>query len=744
MRRLRFFLCFLICLILSKLTDMKFYFLQLFLLISFSSFGQFFVSGSVIDCENKQKIKGVSIEIQGIKQQIISSENGNFTLTNIPKGKHILFVSKDGFKSQHFQIEVKKNIKNFSLAICKDKEVEIQEVIVTATRSQKNLKNVPITVQVVTSEDIKKSHSIDFQSFLENEFSGINFSYKGGMPNINMMGFGGKYILFLVNGERMAGEFFDNIDYDRIDVDNIERIEIIKGASSSLYGSNALGGVINIITKETHNPLEISTSYLYDSNKEHKINLSVGSGQKWGSVSLNSFFKHRKPYILKDSKPTEIIFDDGQTKQEKLSQMYIAGFTNYGINPKFKINILPEKLEAEISPNYYFSERNSGSEFSQKVRDHYHNYTLNSKLNYKIDDTQTLSLSGAFDRYDKFNYYLLLKEKEKNYENTIWRTALQYNLNLLNKHSLVFGAEILSDELLSFRFNKEGTQSKENTKNYTIFGQQDWELTSKFTLVTGIRLDYHSFFKQHFTYRLSGMYKLSPKITFRGGYSSGFRSPTLKELYTNWFHPWGGGFQIMGNKNLKPETSHNINFSTDYNSRKWNVTAMAQLSDVKNKIANNWTQANDTIQFVNFGGRTRVIGSEFSASYRLNKSFRFKSSYAYYFIEKRKSEERPHTLTFKAEYLPDPDAKYIPNVILSGKWVSPTRLFSTDDNNREYSIQYEGYAIWRLQTSVKLPYGFSASAGVNNLLDYITPTTSFNSSISPGRTYFVGLKWSFQ
>ena len=109
-----------------------------------------------------------------------------------------------------------------------DEPIKLNEIIVTATRAQKNLKNVPITVQVVTAEDIRKSQATDFQSFLETEFAGINFTYDGGMPNINMMGFGGKYVLFLMDGERMAGETFDNIDYNRIDLDNIERIEIIK------------------------------------------------------------------------------------------------------------------------------------------------------------------------------------------------------------------------------------------------------------------------------------------------------------------------------------------------------------------------------------------------------------------------------------------------------------------------------------------------------------------------------------
>ena len=268
-------------------------------------------------------------------------------------------------------------------------------------------------------------------------------------------------------------------------------------------------------------------------------------------------------------------------------------------------------------------------------------------------------------------------------------------------------------------------------------------LSPKFTFVTGVRMDYHSFFKEYFTFRASVMYKIDDKFTVRGGYSTGFRSPTLKELYTNWFHPWGGGFQIIGNKELKPETSNNINLSVDFNSKRWNITAMTQYSIIKDKIANEWTQSNDTIQYVNFNGKSRIIGSEFSASYRISKSLRLKGSYAFYSIEKRKSEERPHSFTFKAEYIPKYGEKYIPNVVLSGKFVSSTKLFAKNSDNEEYHIPYEGYSTWRLQAFSLLPYKITISAGIDNIFDYVTKTTSFYSSISPGRTYFVGLKWNF-
>ena len=609
----------------------------------------------------------------------------------------------------------------------KEKETEIKEVVVTATRSQKKLKDIPITVQVVTAEDIKKSQSTDFKTFLENEFSGINFTYNGGSPNINMMGFGGKYVLFLMNGERMAGETFDNIDYDRIDIDNIERIEIIKGASSSLYGSNAIGGVINIITKDSKSPLDINAGYLYDNSRDHKVNLSVGTKQKWGNLSVSSFYKMREPYIIKDRISTNGVYNE----------LNVAGFTNYGINPKLTFNLSP-KINLSLTPGYYFSERNPGTPASKIVREQYYNYNLGLKTNIKFNDNQNLIVSGTFDRYDKYDYFRKIKEKEKKYENEVWRVSSQYNQNLFKKHTLVAGGEVFSEKLLSFMFKNESTGGRENAQTYSAFTQQDWVINPAVTLVTGARMDYHSIFKQYFTFRLAGMYRFDETMTIRAGYSGGFRSPTLKELYTNWFHPWGGGFQLMGNKNLRPETSDNFNISIDFNFKKLNLTFITQYSKIKDKI-NLRGNIGDTLRHVNLHGNTDVLSSEVSAIYKMNKNFHFKGSYSYYDIGKRRSENRPHTLTFKAEYIPS--AKYyIPSIIISGKYLSRTKIY--DDDSSSF-VSYAPYSIWRLQLASKLPLGFTLTGGINNIFGYTADKVGFYSSVDIGRTFYLGLKWNF-
>nr|WP_314751382.1 TonB-dependent receptor [uncultured Capnocytophaga sp.] len=697
--------------------------------------GQYSLTGTITDCLSRAPLSGATVELVGQQKTVQTNAQGQFSFQDLSKGTHHFYVSQDDYKGHFFKVSIKRNEKNYIFALCKNKEIEVGELVVTATRRERNLKNVPITVQVITAEEIQKSQAPDFQSFLENEFSGINFTNEGGMPNINMMGFGGKYVLFLMDGERMAGETFDNIDYDRIDLENIERIEVIKGASSSLYGSNALGGVINIITKDAQKPLELSANYLYNTQEDHKTNLSVGTKQRWGSVRVPVFYNFRQPYIIVDKEPLKT-YKNGVPHYSRMGELNVAGFTNYGASPKLTFDLSP-KWNLSLAPSYYFSERNAGTQSSKKLRDRYYNYSGALKSDYKITDSKTLSLSAAYDRYDKYKYYVLLNEKEKSYENSILRVGGQYNQSIKEKHSLVAGTEVNSDELLSFRFTNTGEEAKKNAQNYALFTQQEWALSEDFTLVTGVRMDYHSLFQQYLTYRLSGMFKIDA-FTLRGGYASGFRSPTLKELYTNWFHPWGGGFQIMGNKKLTPETSHNTTFSVDFNAKKWNITAITQFSKVKDKIALYWSRSKDTIRYVNHAGNTDIISSELSGTYRPSRYFRLKGSYAYYVSSNSRSDVRPHTFTAKVEYVEQSDLKYLPNVLLSGKYLAGSDIY---DNKSTYT-HYEGYGLWRLQLSKKLPYHFILNAGVDNLFDYIAPTTSFYSTTTPGRTYFVGLKWN--
>ena len=123
---------------------------------------------------------------------------------------------------------------------CEWDVLNLNEVVITGTRVPKLLKDSPVQTRLITSKDIERSDATDIQGLLQAELPGVEFSYAMNQQvHLNFGGFGGQSLLFLIDGERIAGETLDDVDFSRIDMNNVERIEIVRGASSSLYGSNA-------------------------------------------------------------------------------------------------------------------------------------------------------------------------------------------------------------------------------------------------------------------------------------------------------------------------------------------------------------------------------------------------------------------------------------------------------------------------------------------------------------------------
>ncbi|NDV83362.1 TonB-dependent receptor [Bacteroides sp. 51] len=728
--------------------------IYLILLLSISisiSAKDYTIQGKVVDQKDKTGLSNINVGIQGTNKGTLTNRNGEFSLSGVAGEECILAVYAIGYETVLQTLKPGNNTGKLTIVL-EEKPYELEQVVVTATRSERVLKDVPIATQVISRKTLEKMQISNFRDVLEYEMPGVEFTNNGGYANINMLGFGGKYVLFLVDGERMAGESFDNIDYNRINMDNIERMEIVKGASSSLYGSNAVGGVVNIITKKPDRPLQIQASGRYGSHGEQNASLLVSSLQKWGSMSLSGSYKTQDPYTLKDREALTQKYENGTIVEQALSETNIAGYEDYNITPK--VTFTPnDKLEIELKGGYFFKERNPGGRDGEKVRDRFYDYTGGVKANYEISKNQHVSLSGNYDRYDKYDYYRLLKEKEKNYENSQIRVSGLYDLMIGGKHSIVAGAEYLSDDLMTYMFEKEGESDQRDAYTYSVFTQQEWVLHKKVTMVTGLRYDYHSRFKGHLTPRLSFMYRPNKILTLRGGYSGGFRSPTLKELYTDWFHPYGGGFQIIGNSDMKAETSNNFTVSGEVALGKTLITGMAQYSIIDEKINSVWLN-NDTIQYVN-QGNAKIFSSEVTVSHRFGKDVMVRGTYAYvHDNHKKRSTTRPHTATFRVDYTTNFLKKYNPTMSFSGKYFSGMDVYGTGDiteidnttgmsktETEEYVVKYDGYSIWRLTLQVPLPYNLSVNGGINNLFDYKPKFSSFYSSISSGRTYYVGLTW---
>ncbi|MDO4790852.1 MAG: TonB-dependent receptor plug domain-containing protein, partial [Porphyromonas sp.] len=164
---------------------------------------------------------------------------------------------------------------------------EIEEVVVTATRTPKKISNSPVMTQVITAKQIESRGLTDIKSLLSQEVPGLTFNEVGFGTSINMQGLNGKHILFLIDGERIAGETGNNIDYQRINLNNIERIEIVQGAGSAIYGTQAMGGVINIITKKPKDRFQLSLDAKW--SPPYQTNYpSIEKGDKYALFKRNA------------------------------------------------------------------------------------------------------------------------------------------------------------------------------------------------------------------------------------------------------------------------------------------------------------------------------------------------------------------------------------------------------------------------------------------------------------------------
>ncbi len=172
--------------------------------------------------------------------------------------------------------------------------VELEPVVVTASHTPKALKDAPVVTRLITLHDIKITDATNIQDMLIQELPGLEFGFAMSQEtSLNMSGFGGNAVLFLVDGERMAGETMDNVDYSRMSLENAGRIEIVKGASSALYGSNAVGGVVNIISRENLEPWTANAHSRY-STFGHEWRNGAGfsfNNRKWNSQTS---FQHTK------------------------------------------------------------------------------------------------------------------------------------------------------------------------------------------------------------------------------------------------------------------------------------------------------------------------------------------------------------------------------------------------------------------------------------------------------------------
>lgn len=210
-------------------------------------FAQNTISGK-IKTTNNELLTGANIVIKNSSVGTASDAEGNYKLSGLKNGEYNIRVSFFGYETIELPIELTGTDISLDFEMV-ETSVDLNAIVVTGTRTEKSLKNTPVLTQSINIQELQNKDATNLIEALEFMVPGIEFSNTVSGKSVSLQGIDPQYILFLVNGERLAGETYGDLDYSRINMANIERIEVVKGASSTLYGSNALGGVVNIITK---------------------------------------------------------------------------------------------------------------------------------------------------------------------------------------------------------------------------------------------------------------------------------------------------------------------------------------------------------------------------------------------------------------------------------------------------------------------------------------------------------------
>lgn len=690
-------------------------------LMAVGASAQRIVSGTVVD-ENNESLPGTTVTVKELPALGATTDNrGAYSLTLPDAKEYTLQVSYIGYLTQTRKVAAgSKNVReDFRL---KEDAIGMETVVVTGTRTPKLLKDAPIVTRVITADDIKKVDATHIGDLLQAELPGIEFSYAmNQQTSLNMQGFGGNAVLFLVDGERLAGETLDNIDYDRLNMDNVERIEIVKGAASSLYGSNAVGGVVNIISKVSTEPWSVNLNARYGAYDNQRYG---------GSIGFNAGKFNSMTNIQHTSVDTIPMKNDGDFKK-----VYASKTWNVKERLVYTHN---DHLKLTARAGYFFRERdqmNNGS-----ARDRYRDFSGGLKGNYVFDKKSDLEVGYTFDQYDKSDYMPQTGRDVRDYSNVQHSVRAFYNHTFVDKHTLTVGGDYMRDYLMSYQFEDNGSKHQ-----YTVdaFAQFDMNLTDRLNIIAGLRYDYYSDANvENTSSKLGIMYKVGD-CSLRASYAGGFRAPTLKEMYMNF--DMASIFMIYGNPNLKPETSQNYSLSAEYMKGRYNLTVTGFYNMVDNRISTVWSDALKGQFYTNIS-QVKISGLDANASVRYPCGISARLSYAYTHEHIKKGEPyisttRPHTATARVEY----DRKwknYAFNIALNGRYLSKvdTEQYTSNTSYEETEkVTYPAYTMWKLTLTQKVWKGISITAVVDNLFNYVPSYYYNNSPATTGTTVSVGM-----
>ena len=658
----------------------------------------------------------------------------------------------------------------------------LNPVVVTGSGHHQRLKSTATPVHVLSAQEIHEQGITNFGDALTRMMPQASMAPNSMGTFLRLNGLGNKYILILINGQKLSGDISNNVDLSRINMSRVKRIEILDGAASSLYGSDAIAGVINIITDQP-------TQHLISVASDTRVS---GHGQLTEDVTLDIYKNGFGSY-------TSFTHDRADSYQNN-NQEYIKG-SDTELQPTiaplftgYRSNIIGQKFT--YAPTDHLA-LNAGLDYSYKITSRpdtrsditggtdyemrYKGFRWNIGGIYKFGGRggagargNSLQANFTVDRfrygkeYDVATSDYAVGDYVQSKKQRMMDGELKAILGLTRHSTTIFGANWRKDYLKATSGNID-----QNVYTLAAYAQHEQTLFKDFTATVGLRLTHHETFNNHLTPKVALMYAPG-NFRFRATYSSGFRAPGLDELYYHYFSVNRGKAQIsFGNPNLSPEKSHYVSLNAEYRSQFIAVSLTGYLNRINDMVIKENVpvgegdlqmlrrefpemtddQAAKLVSYALYQNSDvgDVKGLQLNLSANLFPGFNLSANYVYTYARNKSGDEWTpmersirHAATIAADYHHS-WGLYALNVNLNGRLQSKTY----------YTGAYEdapGFGVWNLNTThtfdiVKWAV-LEPSLGIDNIFDRVDrrPDSSVRkyALFSPGRMLVAGLKVRFK
>lgn len=475
-------------------------------------------------------------------------------------------------------------------------ETELNPVVVTGNGHHQLLKSTTTPVHVLSEKLIKESGVTDFQDAMTRLLPQVSFSPNAMGSYIRVNGLGNKYVLILVNGKKMIGDIAGNVDLNRIDMSKVKRIEVLDGAASALYGSDAIGGVINIITEQKNlDTVFISTEARVSGEGQYSHSANVELTGDY-VTSKTSFFHQEADSYQNNS---QYLDEETGNVSETIAPLFI-GFNSNVVNQHFDFNPMKNlSLYAEGGYSYKRTDRpdtradiTGGSDYD--MRSEGWRWAAGAKYNL---GKHSLQFDFTNDYYKYGNVYDVATKNYqvgqfvRNKTQKFYEAELKGIFHFYEQGTTIIGADWRNDFL-----NATSGDVDNHVYTWAGYAQHDMQIIRNVSATLGVRYTKHGTFGSNFTPKVSLMYAPG-NFRFRAAYSRGFRAPGLDELYYHYFKIMGKRPVItFGNTDLKAERSHYVSLSAEYSNKWLTLSVMGYMNFVSDMIVKENITVDDDIR----------------------------------------------------------------------------------------------------------------------------------------------------